>query len=157
MSWSRAHRRYQLVYAVLTDIAGSGRPVVPARWQAEVEAEFGDCGEFLRDVQIRWDRAFDARLDALLEVWPPDMHVALVELWLDLAKDMPTVRFLLDAHIDHEALADLHSRHRRELQAATGVYLDEALIAQPAVAKPTRKRRSFQLCHWMSVPRTSAT
>src|SRR5256885_2242127 len=68
--WDREHRRYHLVHAVLDDIARTGRPVLPAGFGPAVDAEFGDFGGFLREVALRWYRAFDARLDALLETWP---------------------------------------------------------------------------------------
>lgn len=136
MSWSRVHRRHRLVHEVLTDIESTRRPEIPARRQAEVDAEFGGFAEFLREVQLRWYRAFDARLDALLEDPPPDMHAALARLWRDLTGTLPATRFLLDAHTDHPALAGLHDRHRRTLHAATGVFLD--LISDPATAGGVR-------------------
>lgn len=146
MSWNRVHRRHELVHAVLDDIADSGQPVVPARWRTEVDAEFGGFGEFLREVQRRWYRAFDARLDAVLEDRPPDTCAALVELWHDLAGAMPTARFLLDAHVDHPALAALHDRHRRALHAATGVHLAPVLIARRPPAPP--KGRALTAARW---------
>ncbi|MGK5559335.1 hypothetical protein ACSNOI_47845, partial [Actinomadura kijaniata] len=93
----------------------AGVPEVPDRRRAEVDAAFGGFGEFLLEVQRLWYRAFDARLDALLEDRPRDMDAALAALWHGLAADTPGARLLLDAHLDHPALADLHRRHHRML------------------------------------------
>ncbi|HEV2782209.1 MAG TPA: hypothetical protein VGX25_22690 [Actinophytocola sp.] len=120
-SWNRAHRRYRLVHAVLAGIARTGRPEVPARLAAAVDAEFGDFGEFLRDVQARWYRAFDARLDTVLEVGPDDLPAAVADVWRGLSDTMPAARLLLDAHAEHPALTALHEHHRRTLRAATGI------------------------------------
>ncbi|MBE1561884.1 hypothetical protein [Nonomuraea africana] len=126
------HRRHQLVHAVLA----SGLTTVPADLAAEVAAEFGDFGGFLQEVQRRWYRAFDARLDAVLEERPQDVHDALVRLWRDLALTMPAARLMLDANAGHPALVEGDDRHRRLLHAATGVVLSPApLTEQPAARR----------------------
>ncbi|GAA2587131.1 hypothetical protein SMC26_13865 [Actinomadura fulvescens] len=175
MSWSRSHRRHQLVHEVLADLADRGRPELPARWQADVDAEFGGFKGFLMEVQVRWYRAFDARLDAILEDWPPDPAAALDKLWLGLADTMPAARFLLDAHLDHPALASLHARHQLMLYAATGIYrkpddwprpapppagaaqsqMDAVrpapqVDAVPPAAASARRRRKVLPCGWIS-------
>lgn len=123
-SWDRARRRYQLVHAVLDDIARTGRPVIPARYAADVDAEFGDFGGFLREVQMRWYRAFDARLDTVLECQPDDLCAAVAGVWRDLSAALSASRLLLDAHAEHPALAELDEHHRRTLRAATGIRHD---------------------------------
>lgn len=162
MSWSRSHRRHQLVHEVLADIAGDGRPELPERRQAEVDAEFGGLEGFLLELQVRWYRAFDARLDALLEAWPPDLPAALDELWLDLSDTMPTARFMLDAHLHHPALEPLHAKHQLMLHGATGVYRKPdgwpRLATTPSrvgtttssVTASARPRGMIQPCRWIS-------
>ncbi|MER6946745.1 hypothetical protein ABT294_22195 [Nonomuraea sp. NPDC000554] len=125
MSWDRVHRRHRLVHAVLA----SGLTTVPFERAAEVDAEFGDFGGFLQEVQGRWYRAFNARLDALLEQPPQDLRDALVRLWRDLALTMPAARLMLDANADHPALVEADDQHRRLLHAATGVVLSPAPLA----------------------------
>jgi hypothetical protein len=122
--WDRAHRRYQLVHAVLDDIARTGRPVIPARLAGEIDVEFGDFGGFLRDVQQRWYRGFDARLDLVLENEPDDLPAAVAGIWRDLSDAMPAARLLLDAHARHPALTALDDHHRRTLRSATGIRHD---------------------------------
>lgn len=142
MTWHHAHRRYELVEAVLA----AGEPTVPAALQARVDAEFGDFGGFLREVQARWYRAFDARLDAVLEDGPADMDAALAELWRDLAGTMPAVRRLLDVHADHPVVAASNAHHRRRLHAATGVLLNPVQIAEPRPPRPERRRLPRFVC-----------
>lgn len=151
MSWDRMHRRHELVHAVLAAVAASGQPVVPGALRAEVEAEFGGEAGLLQEVQLRWYRSFDARLDALLEERPPDMIAALTGLWLDLGAAMPAARFLLDARADHPVLAELDERHRHTLRAATGVEVDLRLLSTPPAPTRGRSRR----CWRSLVPRTS--
>ncbi|MFI6392591.1 hypothetical protein [Nonomuraea sp. NPDC050540] len=139
MSWESSRRRHQVVHAVLADITATGRTCVSGELAARVAAEFGDFDGLLREVQLRWYRAFDARLDALLEDWPPDIDAALTALWRDLSAAMPGARFLLDAHAGRPALTDLDAHHRRTLHAATGVHA--VRLPRP----PPRRRR----CRWL--------
>jgi hypothetical protein len=125
---------------VLDDIAVTARPVIPARLRAAVDAEFGGLGDFLREVQVRWYRAFNARLDDLLEEQPRDLHAALVQLWHDLADTMPTARYLLDSHLDHPKLAAGDARHRSLLHTVTGVDLDPASLPRRSLPMPPSPR-----------------
>jgi hypothetical protein len=121
-SWDRLHRRHRLVHAVLYEIGRTGRPAVAAKFRADVDAEFGDFGGFLAEVQRRWYRAFDARLDALLEHEPDELEPAVADIWAALADRMPATRLLLDTHTGHPALRELHAHHRRNLRAALGAH-----------------------------------
>jgi hypothetical protein len=120
-TWDRLHRRNRLVRVVLSEVGKTGRPAVAAKYRAEVNAEFGDFGGFLTEVQLRWNRAFDARLDALLENEPDDLAAGMADLWAGLADAMPASRLLLDVHADHPALRELHDHHRRTLGSALGI------------------------------------
>lgn len=120
-SWDRTHRRYRLVQDVLENIARSGRPVVPAAFTPAVDAEFGGFDGFLREVRLRWYRAFDARLDALLEDEPDDLEAALTRLRHELTAAMPAAALLLAAHAEHPALRTLDLHHQRTLRAVTGI------------------------------------
>lgn len=130
-SWDRQHRRHRLVRAVLSEIGRTGRPAVAARFRAEVDAEFGDFAGFLLEVQLRWYRAFDARLDAVLETEPDDLPAAVADLWAGLADTMPDSRLLLDTHAEHPALRVLHEHHRRTLRAATGLRPESSAVGPP--------------------------
>lgn len=123
MAWERTHRRYELMRAVLDEIAGSPEPTIPSRLADRIEAEYGDIGAFLADVSRRWYQTFDAHLDALLAAPPPDMSHAVRSLWHDLAREHPATRHLLDAYAGHPALVAVDARHRNTLLASTGVAL----------------------------------
>jgi hypothetical protein len=123
-SWDRLHRRQRLVRAVLDEIGRTGRPAVPATFRAAVDAEFGNFGGFLYEVQLGWYRAFDARLDAVLENQPDDLPAAIADIRAGLANTMPDSRMLLETHAAHPTLRVLHEHHRRTLRSATGINLE---------------------------------
>ena len=118
MAWERTHRRYDLVNAVLAEVARTGEPRIPADLTGEIDEVFGDLTAFVCDVRRRWYLAFDARLDQLLENPPDDLDRAVAGLWRDLERERPAVRLLLDAHPAPTAV-DAH--HRAALLTATGV------------------------------------
>ncbi|MGH3759832.1 hypothetical protein [Actinophytocola sp.] len=97
MSWETTRRRYRLVHSVLDEVARTGRPEVPPRLRARVDAEFGDFGGFLQEVRRRWNRSLEARLDGFDPAG---------EVWRELARDLPATRLLLDTYADHPALGE---------------------------------------------------
>jgi hypothetical protein len=120
VAWERTHRRYEVVNAVLAEVAATGGPTALT---GEIDEVYGDFGAFLLDVRRRWCQTFDARLDALLACPPPDLEQAISELRDEIDREQPAMRVLFDAHADHPALAALDAHHRRTLQASTGVDL----------------------------------
>jgi hypothetical protein len=158
-AWDRVRRRYALVEEVLGDIGGSGTAVLP-RWQERIEAEYDGEGVdgFLRDVQRRWHRAFDARLDAVLENDTPDPALAVTHLWQTLSAAQPAVRLVLDAYDGHPALDAAETRHRAMLRAATGVDLADvrAQIDTPSDARGPRACRLAGLLRARSARRRHA-
>lgn len=146
-AWERTHRRYDLVHAVLDEIARSGWPIVPTALRAEIDEVFGDFGAFLRDVQRRWYQTFDARLDDLLENPPEDLEGAVRDLWQNLDRDQVAARVLLDGHAAHPALAAIDEHHRRSLLTATGFDQQELRTSAPRSGlRPARWwRRSVAL------------
>jgi hypothetical protein len=140
-TWDQVRRRYALVEEVLDGVGRAGAAAVP-RWQEPIEAEYDGEGldGFLRDVQRRWHRAFDARLDAVLESDPPDPAAAVTDLWQMLAASQPAARQVLDAYAGHAALAAAEARHRRMLHLATGVDLEQVRAAADAPAGAPERR-----------------
>lgn len=118
MAWEETRRRYNLVHAVLAEMARTGRPTIPPNLTAEVDEVFGDFAAFLSDVRRRWYQAFDARLDQLLENPPRDLTRAVAGLWRDLEREQPAVRILFDAY---PATTPVDAHHRAKLLTATGV------------------------------------
>jgi hypothetical protein len=126
--WERTHRRYRLAYAVAEDVARRG-PGALSDWASQIDAEYGDVGQFLLDVQRRWHNAVDARLDLLLEERPDDVESAAAGVMASLAESDGDLRAVLDAFAGHPALADGATRHRLHVLATTGV--DEAMVGAP--------------------------
>lgn len=106
-AWERYHRRFRLTQDVLADVARTGTPTISAARRVQIEAEYGDVGDFLRDLRVRWDRMVDARMDAVLEVGHTgDDHAAAVaDLRRRLAAEHRPMWLLLNACEDGSALA----------------------------------------------------
>lgn len=119
-AWDRTHRRYALTQAVLGDIAGTGTAAITPHRQAQLEAEYGELAGFLQELQARWYRIFDARLDMVLETTTAghDPGRAVRALWQQLAAEHPAMWQLLQAHRTDPALAAGQAVHRARLQTA---------------------------------------
>lgn len=120
-AWERTRRRRRLVNSVLDRVSRQGIPSLTRSERAEVDVEFGDLGGFLGEVQAYWYRAFDARLDQLLEEDGLELGAQVDALWRALSREQPGARRLLDAYADHPVLTAGHEHHRRRLLATTGV------------------------------------
>jgi hypothetical protein len=118
--WEQVRRRHRLVHDVAGDVAKGGRRAL-ARWRPTIDAEYGDLDAFLRDVQRRYRRAAEARLDAVLEAPPADPHGAVAAVLDEVAAIYPELRRLLEECADLPALAEGDARFRRSVRAATGV------------------------------------
>ena len=124
-AWGRVRRRYALLEEVLDAVERSGVGALRRR-SGEIEAEYGDAGlgGFLVDVQRRWQRAFDARLDMVLEHAEPEQVAgAVADVWTRLSAQRPATRAVLDAYAGHPALEPGEARHGALLRAATGMDL----------------------------------
>ncbi|HEX2175110.1 MAG TPA: hypothetical protein VHG70_04295 [Nocardioidaceae bacterium] len=123
-AWDRVRNRHRLVESALDRVRVLGVDEL-AVMEEQIRAEYAEEGfdGFLRDVQRRWHRAFDARLDGVLESGVADTRAAVLMLWQHLAQTLPETRVVLDAYADHPALRAAEARHRRMLLTATGVDL----------------------------------
>ena len=111
LAWEGTHRRYDVVQAVLAEVARTGRGEIPTALTSEIDELYGDFASFVRDLHRRWNLIFDTRLDFLLENPPPDVDRAIANLRHDLAVEHPAMRRLLDAHPDPTAV-DVHATRR---------------------------------------------
>ena len=116
--WAQVRRRYRLVHEVTSDFGRTG-PGALVEWQSAIEAEFGDLGSFLRDVQRRYLTAVHARLDAVLESDSTDLEALATSVLAELAASYPSLLALLDAYAGHSALTDGDAHFRRSIQTAT--------------------------------------
>ena len=124
-TWNQLHHRSEMLHVVLDDVR-RGRPSRVAVADNNVQSEFENFGDFLLDVNAIWTRAFDARLDALLDAPPVDMAGAVEELRRTLDAELPAVRSILNDYADDPALAFASARHAARTKAATGVELKQA-------------------------------
>jgi hypothetical protein len=123
--------KFQLVSAVLSDVARTGRPAVTRG--AEVAALFGGTDEFLLAVHYRWSTAVTAHVDALLEDPPADLESAYADLCLDLAAKRPSLRALLDAYAANPAVLAAETALARRMRRDLGLErLDSAAGRQVA-------------------------
>ena len=127
----RTRRRHRLVTGVLDDLDRHGLAVLPG-WQEAIAREYGEAGlgGLLTDVECRWQRIFDARLDGLLENDAAHLQEAVVRLWETMSAELYGTRLLLDAHTGHPALVRVQARHHRMLAAVTGVRAADLLTDQ---------------------------
>lgn len=108
MSWQEHYRRHSIIEAVLTEVAWSGRPIIPVRWEREIAEVFGGNDAFLAAVHYRWLNTLTARLDAALEDSTADLRADVQRVRENLVNERPTLWRLLAAHADRRGL--VHAR-----------------------------------------------
>jgi hypothetical protein len=122
----RTRRRHRLVTELLDDVDRHGLAAL-TDWHGAIAREYGDddLGGLLTDIECRWQRVFDARLDGPLENDAAHLQEAVVHLWDTMSEELSGTRLLLDAYAGHPALVRAQTRHRRMLAAVTGVNVDD--------------------------------
>jgi len=118
--WNTAARRYRLVHEAAADVARRGQPGL-IRWQPAIEAEYGDVGSFLRDIQRRYFTTALARLDSVIETNPADPKAPVAAAFAEVARVYPDLCQVLRDHAGHPALAEGSARFRHRVLAGTGV------------------------------------
>ena len=132
--WNTAKRRYRLVHYAAADVARSGQPGL-TRWLPAIEAEYGNVGNFLADIQRRCFTTALARLDAVIETNPADPKAPVAAVFAEVASACPDLWQVLHDHAGHPALAAGSARFRHCVLAGTGV--------DPAALLPGSSRRSM--------------
>ena len=66
---------------------------------------FGAPRDLLRELQMRWHTRLMGSIDEMLAAEPLDLESAAVEAWRRAAYGLPGVRAILDANLDHPAIA----------------------------------------------------
>jgi hypothetical protein len=118
--WNTAKRRYRLVHHAAADVARSGQQGL-TWWQPAIEAEYGNIGNFLRDIQRRYFTTALARLDSVIEATPADPKAPVAAVFAEVASVHPDLWQVLRDHAGHPALAEGRARFRRSVLAGTGV------------------------------------
>lgn len=138
-AWDRVHDRYRLTQQVLTDVRRRGVHRVMSRWDAEIEAAFGDIDTFLAHVQRRWSTALIARVDSALEQGVGDLTEARRVAARDLAQVDPATPLLLDAYAMHPVV-EAGLRRREGMFASFGSPAHRQRAAPP-VRRSVRVRQ----------------
>ena len=118
--WNTAKRRYRLVHHAAADVARTGQSGL-TRWQPAIEAEYGNVGNFLRDIQRRYFTAALARLDSVIETDPGDPKAPVAAVFAEVAGVYPQLWQVLRDNAGHPALAEGNARFRHAVLAGTGV------------------------------------
>jgi hypothetical protein len=118
--WNTAKRRYRLVHHAAADVARSGQSGL-TRWRPAIEAEYGNVGNFLADIQRRCFTTALARLDAVIETNPADPKAPVAAVFAEVASACPDLWQVLHDHAGHPALAAGSARFRHCVLAGTGV------------------------------------
>ncbi|MGH3360229.1 MAG: hypothetical protein ACRDO7_15615 [Nocardioidaceae bacterium] len=144
MTWEQVHRRNRVVRDIV-ERAADGQLPLSADDREAIEAEFSAFDDFLLQVHALWARAFDARVDSVLECRPLDRTAAVADVCAGLADDLPGVRRVLDEHADAPLLRRAVVRHERLVRDATGVDLAGLAVRssrqrQPVPACTVRRR-----------------
>ena len=118
--WNTAKRRYRLVHYAAADVARSGQPGL-TRWLPAIEAEYGNVGNFLADIQRRCFTTALARLDSVIETSPADPKAPVAAVFAEVASVYPDLWQVLADHAGHPALAEGSALFRRSVLARTGI------------------------------------
>jgi hypothetical protein len=120
MTWERVHRRSRVVREIV-DAAADRGPVLTADDLRRIDTEFSGLGDFLLQVHGLWARAFDTRVDAVLEGPTGDLPASLDRVGAELARDLRGACRILRAYAEHPDLSGALLRHDRRLLQAPGV------------------------------------
>lgn len=102
------------------DIARGGQRGL-TQWQPAIEAEYGNVGNFLGDIQRRCFTTVLARLDSVIETNPADTQASIAVVFAEAASVLPDLWQVLRDHAGHPALAEGSARFRRSVLVGTGV------------------------------------
>jgi hypothetical protein len=154
MSWNDFYRRRDVLDAVLEQAAHD--PAAPLTFDTTV---FPTERELLLALHYRWMQQLTGRLGVALGAAQDDPAFdqvdAVVRTWRDLAAEQPTLRAVLDAHLDVDAanereqrllaltsgLAEL-SEPSEEIAAVGAAFL---ALARSVPAKPRRRHLLHRL------------
>ena len=104
MTWVEHHHRDQALHAV-TELADRRRDgLLPWDEIADAEAAFGSPADLLTTLQMRWYTRLSGAIESVLGDQPADLEQGVVHAWRYSAADLPGIRAILDANLDHPAI-----------------------------------------------------
>jgi hypothetical protein len=120
MSWVDHHRRDEALRALI-ELADSRRDgLLPWDEIPNAASVFGTTTDALRALQMRWYTRLAGAIDKVLADQPLDLAQAVVHAWRYAAADLPGVRAILDANLDHPTIAAARRKDHVLLATAAG-------------------------------------
>ncbi len=131
MTWVDHHRRDEALRIVI-ELADRRRDgLLPWEEISHAASIFGTTDHVLRALQMRWHTRLSGSIDTVLADQPMDLEQAVVHAWRYAAADLPGVRAILDANIEHPAITSARRKDHVLLATAAGL----AGLEDPAAFK----------------------
>ena len=120
MTWVEHHRRGQVLRAVaeLADRRRDG--LLPWDEIADARDAFSAPADLLAALQLRWYTHLSGSIDTALTDQPADLEATVVHAWRYAAAALPGIRAILDANLEHEAIASGRRKELALLATASG-------------------------------------
>jgi hypothetical protein len=112
MSWVEHHRRDQALRTVVEFADRRRDGLLPWDEIADAAVAFGTPEDLLATLQLRWYTRLSGSIDTQLVEQTGDLERGVVHAWRYAAADLPGIRAILDANLDHPAIA---AGRRKEL------------------------------------------
>jgi hypothetical protein len=121
MTWVEHHHRDQALRAV-TELADRRRDgLLPWSEIPDAADAFGSPADLLATLQMRWFTRLSGAIDSVLGDQPADLEQTVVHAWRYAAADLPGIRAILDANLDHPAIASGRHKELALLATASGL------------------------------------
>ena len=121
MTWVEHHHRDRALRAV-TELADRRRDgLLPWDEIADADAAFGSPADLLATLQMRWYTRLSGAIDSVLGDQPADLEQGVVHAWRYASADLPGIRAILDANLDHPAIAAGRRKELALLAIASGL------------------------------------
>ena len=121
MTWVEHHHRDQALRAVIALADRRRDGLLPWDEIADASAAFGSPADLLAALQMRWYTRLSGSVETVLGDQPGDLEQGVVHAWRYAAADLPGVRAVLDAHLDHPAIAAARRKELALLATASGL------------------------------------
>lgn len=131
-AWQQTRRRHHALTALCQNLADD--PAALADAVGDAETEFDSLDHLLVAAHLMWSRAFEARMDLLLESGAYGDQTAFDALWDATARDLRGLAILLNRFRDHPTVASAHRAHARRTRHALAVELPSTWLPLPAAA-----------------------
>lgn len=121
MTWVEHHHRDQALRTVV-ELADRRRDgLLPWDEIADAADVFGTPADLLAALQMRWYTRLSGSIDTVLGEQPGDLEQEVVHAWRYAAGDLAGTRAILDANLEHPAIAAGRRKELALLATASGL------------------------------------